>query len=426
MKSRRQALTIFTAGIAAMVAVGRAPRVIAATGGRVVIVGGGFGGVTAARTLKQLNPYLEILLIEPNRQYVSCPMSNLVLSGEMGMGQLTFDYQKLSGRFGIEILPVAAARLDAQQRQVILADKQRVSYDKLIVSPGIDFVWGGIEGYVQETAEIFPHAWKAGPQTLLLKQQLDKMPDGGTVAISVPSTPFRCPPGPYERASQIAQLIKNEKPHSKLLILDGQDQFSKQALFEKAWNALYPGVIEWVPKAKDGEILRVDAKNKVLYGDFESWSVDVANVIPPQRAGAFARDNGLTDATGWCPVNAADFSSSLLPDIHVIGDAALANPLPKSAFAAASQAKLVAHMVVAELKGLPRPKPALANVCYSLVGPEYGISIAGIYRVDGGKWVGVKDAGGVSPLEAESGLRATEARHAESWFQSMIAESFGT
>ena len=249
-----------------------------------------------------------------------------------------------------------------------------------------------------------PHAWKAGEQTVLLRRQLEAMADGGTVVISAPANPFRCPPGPYERASLIAYYLKTAKPRSKLIVLDAKDSFSKQRLFQAAWQQLYPGLIEWVSLSNGGKVTSVDPASRTLVTDFASYKADVANVIPPQRAGHIAEVAGVSDATGWCPIDPITFESRLQPGIHVIGDAAIAGAMPKSAFAANAQAKVCAAAVAALLNDEPPSPPKLINTCYSLVAPDYGISIAGVYHPVDGQLVDVQGAGGVSPSRCRARL----------------------
>jgi NADPH-dependent 2,4-dienoyl-CoA reductase/sulfur reductase-like enzyme len=251
------------------------------------------------------------------------------------------------------------------------------------------------------------------------------MPDGGTVVISAPANPFRCPPGPYERASLIAHYLKARKPRSKLIILDAKDMFSKQRLFQAAWSELYPGLIEWVGLSSGGKVTAVDPASRTFVTEFGEHKADVANVIPPQRAGRIAATAGVADRTGWCPVDPVTFESRLVPNIHVIGDAAIMGGMPKSAFSANAQAKVCAAAVARLLRGEAPTEPKLINTCYSLVAPDYGISVAGVYRPAGGQLTDVEGAGGISPLSAPRSFRSLEATYAEAWFQTITAEVFG-
>lgn len=393
--------------------------------GRVVIIGGGFGGATCARYLRRLNPQLEVILVEPKRQYTTCPMSNLAIAGLRRMDSLVHDYDALKNKYGVRIFHDRAIAIDADIRIVRLAEGPWLTYDRLIVAPGISFIWNSPAGYTPEVAAHMPHAWNAGPQMRILHDQLRAMPDGGVVAIAVPPSPFRCPPGPYERASLIAHYLQQHKPRSKLLILDGNEFFSKQDIFEEAWAVLHPDRIERIPVSGYGAVTRVDAKTNTLHTETEHYRVDVANVIPSQRAGSIAVVSGLVDDKGWCPIDANTFESTLIPRIHVIGDATIAYPMPKSATSANSQAKLCALAVTALLNDEAPPPASLHNTCYSFAAPDYAFSINGIYKASDGKIVATPDGGGVSPLAASAEYRAREAVYAQDWYRSIIKDSFG-
>jgi sulfide dehydrogenase [flavocytochrome c] flavoprotein subunit len=403
------------------------PAVVSAQGagaGRVVVIGGGFAGATAARTLKALEPKLTVTLVEPNPVYTSCPFSNSVLANLREIEQQQFRYDGVK-RAGVTVAQTSATAVDVDARSVTLADGNRLPYDRLVMSPGIDFNWTAIPGYDEAAAQKMPHAWKAGAQTVLLRQQLQSMQDGGLVVMSAPANPFRCPPGPYERASLIAYWLNIWKPKSKLLLLDAKDAFSKQRLFQNGWAELYPGLIEWVPLSQGGKVTSVDPATLTLVTEFGSHKAAVANVIPPQRAGAIAAQAGVADRTGWCPVEPVTFESTLRPGIHVLGDAAIMGGMPKSAFAANAQAKVCAVAIVELLAGRTPPDPILINTCYSLVAADYGISIAGVYRPTNGQLADIPGAGGVSPLEAVGGLRGQEALYASSWFRTITTEVYG-
>ena len=404
-----------------------APSVVSAQGagtGRVVVIGGGFGGATAARTLKALEPRLTVTLVEPNPVYTACPFSNSVLADLRQISQQAFRYDGVR-RAGVTVAETSATAVDADAKTVTLADGNKLSYDRLVMSPGIDFNWGALPGYDEAAAQKMPHAWKAGAQTTLLRNQLQAMDDGGLVVMSVPANPYRCPPGPYERASLIAYWLKIWKPKSKLLLLDAKDAFSKQRLFQNGWAELYPGRIEWVPLSKGGKVTAVDPATLTFTTEFGSHKAAVGNVIPPQRAGAIAGQAGVADRTGWCPVEPVAFESTLRPGIHVLGDAAIMGGMPKSAFAANAQAKVCAAAIVALLAGAKPQDPILINTCYSLLAADYGISVAGVYRPDKGQLTDLPGAGGVSALEAVGGLRGQEALYAASWFRTIAAETFG-
>jgi sulfide dehydrogenase [flavocytochrome c] flavoprotein subunit len=309
-------------------------------------------------------------------------------------------------------------------RAVTLGNGARLIYDRLVLAPGIDIRWDSISGYTESAAERMPHAWKAGEQTLLLRRQLEAMADGGTVIISACENPFRCPPGPYERASLIAYYLKTKKPKSKLIILDAKDAFSKQRLFQNAWRELYPN-LEWVSLSAGGKVTSIEAGAMTLVTDFGRHKADVANVIPPQKAGHIAELAGIADRSGWCPIDPVTFESKLQSNIHVIGDACIAGGMPKSAFAANAQAKVCAAAVTKLLAGAKPEQAKLINTCYSLVAPDYGISIAGVYQPADGQLKDVEGAGGVSPLDAPSSTRALEAQFANAWFKTITEEVFG-
>ena len=381
-------------------------------------------GVGLAGYLKRLLPSAEVSLVEPNVEYVSCPFSNLVISGLRDLSAQTFRYEALS-REGIRIIRAMATDVAATLRTVTLSTGDKLPFDRLVMSPGISFRWDALEGYGESAAKVMPHAWKAGSQTVLLQQQLRAMPDGGVVLISVPPAPFRCPPGPYERASLIAHYLKREKPRSKLIQLDSNTRFSKQPLFTDAWQTHYGTMIEWRGASDFGGVTRVDAGTMQLHTDFDVERGDVINVIPPQQAGEIAQRAGVADATGWCTVNAISFESRRVPGIHVVGDATIAAPMPKSAFAANQQAKVCAIQVARMLSDLAPQATTLANTCYSYTTAETAISVSGVYRSDDGNFQNVPGAGGMSPADNQSGLAAREAIQAVDWFSAITRETFG-
>src|SRR5215472_17074240 len=375
--TRRDFLKAAAAGASASVL--PLPAIAQGAGGRVVVVGGGFAGTTCARFLKRMDPRINVTLVEVNRTFIACPFSNGVIAGLRELTAQEFGYGKVAGD-QITLTFASATGVDAGSRAVTLNDGTRLPYDRLVVAPGIDLRWDALPGYNEAAAQRMPHAWKPGEQTLLLRRQLESMADGGTVVISAPANPFRCPPGPYERASLIAYYLKTKKPRSKLIVLDAKDSFSKQRLFQAAWQQLYPGLLEWVSLSNGGKVTSVDPSSRTFVTDFASYKADVANVIPPQKAGRVAEIAGAADQTGWCPIDPVTFESRLQPGIHVIGDAAIAGAMPKSAFAANAQAKVCAAAVATLLRGEPPSPPKLINTCYSLVAPDYGISIAGVYH----------------------------------------------
>jgi len=399
----------------------------------VVVIGGGFGGATAAKFIRLEDPGIAVTLIEPKSEFVTCPFSNYVIAGFKQIGEITHNYNALTGTHGVRHVRDIAVAIDPATKTVRTGGGQSIRYDKLVVSPGIDIRWGAIEGYTEAAAEILPHAWQGGAQTLLLRRQLEAMPDGGVVALALPGNPYRCPPGPYERISVIAHYLKTTKPRSKILALDAKDAFSKQPLFQDGWNALYPGMIEWMPLNKDGRITQVIANERTLVSEFgQRHRAAVVNVVPPQFAGKIARDAGLANpdggSAGWCPVDPITFESTRIKDIHVIGDASIAGAMPKSGFAANSQGKFVAKAIAAALNGRPAFAPVYANTCYSLLAPDYGISVADIYRATPQGIVAVQGAGGVSPRTPADAaqFRHLEATYTRGWYSSATREIWGT
>ena len=419
--TRRDFLSLVTAGAAASISgLGRA----AAQDKRVVVIGGGFAGATCAKYLRRADPTLQVTLIERQRNYVTPPSSTLVAIGLLPLSAITLGYDKLSQNHGVKVVYGNAVSIDPAGKKVALESGESLPYDRLVVAPGIDFKYSALEGYSEQAAAVMPHAWKAGPQTALLRRQLEQMPDGGTVIITVPPGPFRCPPGPYERASLIAYYLKRDKPKSKVLILDANDGFAAQAGFMEAWQTLYPNMIEWVPGNKGGGVTRVDARNLTVTTGAGQQRGGVVNVIPPQKAGDLAEKAGLTDETGWCPVDPVSFESIRQQGIHVIGDSSIAGMLPKSAAAANSEAKVCAAAIASLLANRPVGEPSFVNACYALISPTYGLSIAGVYGRSAGSIAPLPGALGVSPLNKPAAYRAKEAQDADGWYQNIVADSF--
>jgi sulfide dehydrogenase [flavocytochrome c] flavoprotein subunit len=412
---------------------------------RVLVVGGGFGGASVAKYLRLLDPGIEVTLIERSTRYTSCPLSNEVLSESRDIKSLETGYERLARR-GVKLVHAEVTAIDPVAKQVTIADGKTFVYDALIVSPGVDFNYGAIVGLTPEISDTrLPHAWKAGAQTLLLKKQLAAMPDNGRFIISVPKGPLRCPPGPYERAAQVAMYCKHHgKKKAKILILDANDNFSKRALFEQAWKALYgygpEGMIEWVSGSGGGAVEEVNAETMTCRTNFDEFKADVLNVIPPHHAGVIAKTAGLVNSGLWCAVKPDNMESTAHKDVYVIGDScaggdiASNNPFPKSAHMANSQAKVVAASLVAKLNGLPPPVPIYTNTCYSVVDHEWGFSVVHLYRVEGNLWVYVKEGSGISPVTIGTGKdakpvsrlhRKIEAQYAAGWLNNLMADAFG-
>jgi len=399
--------------------------VSAAKGGKqVVVVGGGFGGATVARHIRRADPSIAVTLIEPKKQFITCPFSNMVLGGIRQMKDITHSYSSLKNKYGVKVVHDLVTGIDGAGHTVKLKGGQTLKYDKLVISPGIDFKWDSIGGYSEKASLVMPHSWHGGSQTVLLRKQLVAMKNGGLVIIAAPPNPFRCPPGPYERASMIAHYLKQHKPKSKILILDPKDKFSKQGLFQAGWEKLYPGMIEWVPGNQGGTVVSVNPKTMTVQAA-EKYKAAVANIVPAQKAGAIAFTGGLTDDSGWCPVDSKTFESKKVPDIHVVGDASIAGALPKSGFAAYSEALMCAASIVAGFKGEHPGDASFVNTCYSLIGPKYGISVAAVYRVTDKGITSIQGAGGVSPKDASDEFRDAEARYGAGWYASLTADVWG-
>jgi sulfide dehydrogenase [flavocytochrome c] flavoprotein subunit len=422
----------FVKATGALTAVGLAgaPYLAFGAGKTVVVVGGGTAGATAAKYIKMLDNSIDVTLVEPNEKYVTCYFSNEVLAGERSIDTLTHGYDGLK-KLGINVIHDSATGIDAEKKVVKTASGKDLPFDRCVVAPGISFLYDKVEGYSEDVAKTITHAWKAGEQTLTLRKQLEAMPDGGTVVITSPPNPFRCPPGPYERASLICHYLKHHKPKSKVIILDSSSKFSKDALFKQAWTKFYgfdtpDAMIEWRP-GPDAAVVKVNPSGMMVETSFgDEIKADVLNVIPPQAAGKIAKDSGLTDEKGWCPVNGKTFESKVAKGVHVIGDACIAGDMPKSAYAANSQAKVAAAAVVAMLAGKEPGVPSYLNTCYSIVGDKWGISVAGIYKLaEDGKITSIPGSGGVTPMDAPDWAHAREVQYAYSWYDNIVKDSFG-
>jgi sulfite dehydrogenase len=389
--------------------------------GRVLVIGGGYGGATAARTIKMWAPDISVTLIERNSVFVSCPISNLVLGGNTQISVISMGYGGLR-KHGVQVVRDEAVAVDAAKRQVRLKSGTTLGYDRLIVSPGIDFIPDTIPGLRSAEAQgRILHAWKAGPQTVALRKQLEAMRDGGVYALHMPMAPYRCPPGPYERVCQVADYLKKAKPRSKIIMLDSNpDIVSKKGLFLAAWNGMYKGMIEYRPNS---ELQDVDARGQtaILLGD--KVRADVLNVVPPQRAGDIARSAGLVTANDrWCGIDWRSCESTAVPGVHVLGDATLSGPaMPKSASMANQHAKVCAAAVIALLKGQPVNQDAMMmNTCYSFVSGTSAMHVASVHRYDPAQKTiaPVKGAGGVSSAASEA-----EAAYAWGWAKNIWAEA---
>ncbi len=421
----------FVKGAGAATAVGMfgVPYLALGATKKVVVVGGGTGGATAAKYLRMADPGIDVTLIEAEKYYYTCYLSNEVLSGDRSIDSIRFGFGGLA-KHGVKVVHDRVAEIDAKKKIVKGSGGKQYAFDRCILAPGIDFHFDAIEGYDADVAEKLPHAWKAGAQTTTLRNQLKAMKDGGTVIIAPPENPFRCPPGPYERASQIAMYLQRSKPKSKVLILDPKQKFSKQGLFKQGWKDLYgfgtdQSIIEWRGKQDEAGVVEVNAKNMTVTTAFgDEIKGDVINVIPPQKAGEVAQASGLADKSGWCPIDLLTFESTLHKGIHVIGDASIAKGMPKSGYSANSQAKVCAAAVAAMLMGKEPGTPSYVNTCYSIVGKDYGISVAAVYRLaeDGSKIT--KVSGGLTPMDASAETRKREVAYAHSWFDNITSDIF--
>lgn len=391
--------------------------------GRVVVIGGGYGGATAAKFVKLWAPDIDVTLVERSAEFISCPISNLVLGGNARMQDITMGYGGLNNR-GVRMVRDEAVAIDPARREVRLAGGATLGYDRLIVSPGIDFMYEQIPGLSSADAQNrVPHAWKAGPQTTLLRKQLEAMRDGGVFVFHVPMAPYRCPPGPYERVCQVADYFKKAKPRSKIIVLDSNpDITSKKGLFLAAWNGMYKGMIDYRPNS---ELADVDARGMTVKLQFGDVKGDVLNVVPPHKAGAIAERSGLITANNrWCGVDWMTCESTAVKGVHVLGDATLSAPaMPKSASMANQHAKVCAAAVIALIKGQPvNQDTMMMNTCYSFVSGSSAMHVASVHRYDSGQktLVPVKGAGGVSSAASDQ-----EAAYAWGWAKNIWAEAVG-
>src|SRR5688572_5949155 len=387
---------------------------------RVVVVGGGFGGATAAKYIRMWDPSIDVVLVEREAMFVSCPISNLVLAGYAKMGDISRGYDGLQ-RHGVQVVRDEVTAIDSSKKSVKLARGADIAYERLIVSPGIDFTFEEMQGYEAAMGDnSVLHAWKAGPQTVALRQQLEQMRDGGVYILSIPLAPYRCPPGPYERASVIAAYFKQAKPKAKVLVLDANpDITSKAGLFKRAWSDLYPGIIEYRGNAR---AVGVDAKNKTVKLELEDVKGDVLNVVPPHRAGDLAAKAGLiTTNNRWCDVDWRTMESKAIKGVHVIGDATLSAPaMPKSASMANNHAKIAAAAIVELLNGRSPQPVKILNTCYSFVAEKEAIRVSSVHEWDGNTLQPVKGAGGVSAARSEA-----EGTFAWNWARTIWADSLG-
>ena len=422
MPTRRALLTAGTAALGALALPARARR--ATAGARVLVLGGGFAGATAARYLARWAPDVDVTLITSAEPYWTCPFSNTALAGLRSVDALEVDYGAIVADARIRLVRGTVRVFDPVALKATLEDGRVFEGDRVVVAPGIEVHGKGIEGWSDAATDRFPHAWEAGPATRRLFDRLQAVPDGGLVLISAPENPYRCPPGPYERASLMAWWLAEHRPRARLLIADAKDQFTKDALFKAEWAKRYPN-LEWLGRSDGGAVRAIDPVRGTVHGDFDDWTPDLACIVPPQRAALLARRADLDGGRDWCPISGPAFESTRYAGVHVIGDAAIANPMPKSAFAANSQGKAVAAALASILSGAAPPPPVLMNTCYSYVAPDAAISIAASYTVRDDRIATIEGTAGVSPDDAPEDVRTSEGAHAAAWYASVVTDAFG-
>jgi len=393
---------------------------------RVIVIGAGFGGATFAKTLRALSPHTDILLIDARTHWCTGPFTNLAVTGLRSIDSIRRSTIDIGRAHGVRTLVDEVTAIDPITKRVRVASGQTLQADRIVLSPGIAMRWGVIEGLTPALSGAMPHAWTGDAQVQALRDRIDALADGSTVLIAAPPNPYRCPPGPYERASLIAEhLLASGRKRCKILIADAKDDFTKRPLFLAEWDERYGGMIEWIPRAKGGEVVRVDPSSGEVWlrDQPNSIGTHLASIVPPQKAAVIAELADLVDESGWCPVHPQTFESTRHAGIHVLGDAAIAAPMPKSAFAANSQAKLAASAIAAALAGRQPPDARMINTCYSMVAHDAAISVSGFYSAASGRIAIVSE--GVSPLNPPGGLRQREAAQAHDWYDSISTDSFG-
>lgn len=429
--SRRRLIKMFGAGaVAASGIFGASKQAFAKTAPHVVVLGGGVGGATFAKYLRFAHADAKITIVEQYPEYITCLRSNDVIAGYHTLDDLTFDLNTIKSKYNINVVIDKVTGADFEKRQVTTQQGNKLSYDKLVVSPGIDFKFEDYDGFTEELAEgAYPHAYKAGPQTLALRKQLLGMRQGGTAVIAPPQNPFRCPPGPYERISFFAEYFKKHNPTAKVLVLDPKERFTKDVPFKKGWERLYGyrsenSLIEWRPGSDGGKVVGLDAKNSIVKTEFGEEKADIINIIPNQRAGKLAQKLGLTDRSGWCPIKRESMESQLQPGVYVLGDSSIADAMPKSGYSANSQAKVCAKAVADTLRGRELGTAIYSNVCYSLAGENYGVSIAAIYEVKDGLIQPKGDSAGVSPITDKPAQPLLESVYQKNWQREFVKDVF--
>ncbi len=402
-----------------------APAILGQAKQRVIVIGGGPGGATAAKYLvKDSEGKLDVILVEPKKQFTTCFHSNLFLGDYKKFDEITHGYEKIAAQ-GVRMNHQMAASIDRDKKEVVLADGSRLPYDRLVVSPGIDLRYDSVPGWGQQHETAMPHAWLAGEQTRLLKTRLDAVPDGGTIVMIAPPNPYRCPPGPYERVSMMAHVLKAKgRSKAKIVIIDPKETFSKQGLFQEGWEKHYPGMVEWLgPKVHDG-LKSVDPASGTVVTGFETYkNAALVNVIPAQYAGKIARDAQLANQTGFCPIQPGSMKSAIDPNIYVLGDACIAGDMPKSAFSANSQAKVAAMSIRGELLGASTFPARYNNTCWSLIETDDVVKVGGAYEAQDGM---IKASSTfVSKAGEPADLRKQNTQENIGWYAGIVADIFG-
>jgi sulfide dehydrogenase [flavocytochrome c] flavoprotein chain len=415
----------FVAGIGAIAATGSFPAPVVAQGRpRLVVVGGGAGGATVAKCVaRDANGAINVTLVEPLRQFTTCFHSNLYLGGFRSWDTLIHSYDALASRYGVTLVHQAGEAIDREKKTVRLSDGSQLPYDRLVVAPGIDLKFDSVPGYSEAASETMPHAWKPGPQIQLLKRQLDSIEDGGLIVIIAPPNPYRCPPAPYERASMMAHVLKSKGHRNSLIvILDAKDSFADQALFQEGWEKHYPGMLEWQDPKIHGGIKHLDLATMTVETDLASYQANLINVIPAQMAGKLARDAGLANEGGYCPIDPATMQSVVDANVYVVGDACIAGEMPKSASSANSQAKVAASRIRGELTRTQTAPATYRTACWSLIESDDAVKVGGIYEPKAGKIAAVETF--VSRTGESAALRRQTAMENMQWYADITADIF--
>ena len=391
---------------------------------RVVVIGGGAGGATAARYIaKDSEGAIDVTLIDASENYTTCFFSNLYIGGFRTFESITHSWAKLESDYGIRKITGMATGVDRAAKTVAMADGTTVPYDRLVVAPGIDLIWDSVPGYSEEAAEIAPHAWKAGKQTQILKAKLDAISNGQQIVMVAPPNPYRCPPGPYERISMMAHVLKSKGVDAKIIVLDPKDKFSKQGLFQEGWDKHYPGMVEWYGPDIHGGIKGVDVNAGTVETDLDTFKGDLINVIPAQKAGGIAAAAGLTNDKGFCPIDADSMRSTVDENIFVIGDASIAGDMPKSGFSANSQAKVAAMTIRGELTQSKVFPAKYSNTCWSLIETDDGVKVGAQYAPSEGKIASTSTF--ISQTGEDAALRKTTYEESIGWYSGIVADMFG-